>query len=405
MLALTAITALSFCVVAVLAIRLHRRQTSSLSAWAAAMFVALAVVSLSGLIPKEPVTEPKLLISRFAVSLLVFFPLALYQFARHFSARSSTWGSAFSYIATGAIIAGTFAIPSEAAKQMPQPTWIKAFLLLLVAQFMLLSCMAAYKLFRADASMPRVALRRIRLLAWATVTLCVALVFSIASGSGATQSLFLVAVSQLLGIGASVLFILCVAPPRPLRLYWLTPEFEEVQAANRDLWGKTDTAQMIKQVVPQLANTTASRCSGFLDLDGQPVELSGTTPEQIVSPDMLAREVRTEIPEFGFLAIWPDPAPWLFHSDDAMEMLESWAVVVGLALRNARLLHELQNELSLRREAERALMQKSLQLERANLEIEEFVAVASHDLNRQCETSRTGLSSCAKTWATTPRHG
>jgi|GEM_PF-4332068 len=138
-------TTAGFILVLGLSIRLHLRNKTAVTTWAIIMYFAIAAASLDSLVPKDPVTDNKIFLSRIAVSLIVLYPLALYQLSLAFTTRWFKATSAVAYSLKGALILATFAIPSEVARQNIQSPWLKIYLLAIVVQFVGLSIVSAFR--------------------------------------------------------------------------------------------------------------------------------------------------------------------------------------------------------------------------------------------------------------------
>jgi signal transduction histidine kinase len=353
----------------VVAVRVYLLRRGPARAWLAATFGILSLVTLAGLVLPQQ-NEPRSAgdyASRVLLLLIVLFPYFLFRFSGTFRSRPRAVEAA----ALGMTVAlglGGFAFSELPAEGEQWPPGFGLWIVLFLVQWVSLSAVVAYELWRSGRGQPTVSRRRMRLLSIGSMGLALALVLAGAAGSGggseATQL-----VVQLLSLASAPLFLIGAAPPRFLLAAWRRPELEELRAAEEVLMRAVTPGEVGEHLLPHVTRIIGGRASVLVDADGDVLGVDGIAFDQagsLLDPndgsdlDVIAVPLRA-----GRLVVQATKyTPYFARSET--ELLNTLATFTDLALSRA--------ELS---ERER---QTAIELQVANEAMREFVAIASHDL-------------------------
>lgn len=345
---------------AVLAIRRWRAQRDEAAAWLALAFLAIAaLVTVGRLVPAHPHGVLEFLLQRLDIQLLVLFPFLLYRFATTFAPPSRRLQRIVATLTIGLTVF-TFALPHFPASG---EHWPVAFVVYVVAFFVhwtLLSVAVTVRLWRAGRDQPTVAANRMRMLAFASAMLTVALLGTTFATNQAHPGALIV---QVLGFVAIVAFYLGVDPPQIVRAYWRTPEQERLQEAMRSLVTLAlSRREIAARIAAPAAALVGARGLAVLDGDGRLLAAWGATDDE--------GGVVVEQEGLSFVA-WTSPyAP--FFGQDELRVLHTVAALTSTALDRVRLFEQ-------EHEAR-------LALERANQVMTNFVALAAHELRTPITT-------------------
>jgi signal transduction histidine kinase len=347
--------------VAVVAVQQWRRHRERAGLWAALTFVALAAVVDTGqALPDQQDATWQKVATRVLVAVLVVFPYLLYRFARTFR-PTIVWVSRVVGAMTVLMVVWTFVQPVFPEEGDPWPPSFVAYVIGFTVHWTLLTIVVTWQLWaagRGEASVPR---RRMRLLSVASAAITVALLVAIASPDpGPGREL----VSQLFSTAAAGLFLLGLAPPPLLRIAWRRREQDRLQRAIADLMSALTAEEVVKQVLPGVAEIVGARAVELRARDGTAIAGHGSPRGRP------AREVRLEV-SGGEIAVWTSPYAPFFGSDE-LYMIRTLAALTMVALDRARLFAE-------EREAR-------LALERADEVKTNFVALAAHELRTPVAT-------------------
>jgi signal transduction histidine kinase len=359
--------------VALGAIALYRwlQHRGSSRAWLAATFGDLGLVTIVGrVVPQNPAPRSAGdFIVRVLLVLIVLFPYFLFRFAATFRTRPA-WLESAALVMTVLLGVSGFLFHALPGQGDPWSAGFAAWLVLFLVQWVSLSAVVAFELWRSGRGQPTVSRRRMRLLSVGSMGLALALVLSGTSGSGggseATQL-----VVQLLTLASAPLCLLGFAPPRFLLAAWRRPELEELRAAEEVLMRAITPAEVGERLLPHVTRIIGGRASALLDADGDLLGVHGMDASA-VGPLLASHDGATGDNEViaiplraGRLVVQATPyTPYFARSET--ELLDTLATFTDLALSRA--------ELS---ERER---QTAIELQAANEAMREFVAIASHDL-------------------------
>ena len=350
----------------VAAINAWVRRRGPARAWLAGTFGVLSLVTLLGLVLPEE-NEPRSIgdwVGRSLLVLIVLFPYFLFRFAASFRTRPR-WLEGIALALTVALSISAYffdKLPQEGDSWGPGFTvWVTAFLV----QWVALSAIVAFELWRSGRGQPTVSRRRMRLLSFGSMGLALALVLAGAAGSGGGGTVTSLVV-QLLALASAPLFLLGFAPPRFLLAAWRRPELLELRAAEEVLMRAMTPTEVGERLLPHVTRIIGGRASVLVDADGDVLGVDGIPFDRagdLLEPagdDIIAIPLRA-----GQLVVQATPyTPYFARSET--ELLDTLATFTDLALSRA--------ELS---ERER---QTAIELQVANEAMREFVAIASHDL-------------------------
>ena len=350
--ALSVVSSVLFVALAAVAVWQWTRRRDTAAGWVALTFLSLGLlVGFGRLVPSTPHSFGAKAAVRFDVELLVLFPYLLYRFATAFRPPSKRLSRIVASFTIGLTI-WTFAIPHIPEQHQPWNAIFIAYVVVFVIHWALLSIVVSTRLWRAGSGLASVAANRMRMLAFASAALTLALIAVV----GASSSDAFGVVAQALGILSGVSFLLGLAPPGVVKGYWREPSQREIQRAIRELLTLATTREEIAaRVLPSIAAIVGARAVAIVDAHGRTIAAEGRAagdPLHIEAPG-------------ATLLVWASPyAP--FFGEDELRLLETLAALVGIAIDRVRLFEQ-------EREAR-------LGLERANEVMTNFVALAAHEL-------------------------
>jgi signal transduction histidine kinase len=350
------------------------RRRDRAAMWAACAFGALAALELLSLAPTRPHHQTERGLVRVELVLLVLFPYLLFRFTRAFRKVRRRAPEALAVLTVG-LVAWTVALP---AVPRTGDHWGKqwlAYVIAVVAHWVLLSAVAATSLWRAGADQPSVARRRVRLMAGAAGALSIALILA-AIGTGSALSLG----AQCAAALSVATFLVGFSPPRVFRMLWRSAEQERLQQAiTRLLTFAKSQEEIAGRVLEPAAAIVGARAIAIRNADGRVVAahhlagehwdaLEAGEPPPRLWPDAEVLEV--EAPG-GSMVVWTSPyAP--FFGDEELALLHTVSGLTGLALDRVRLFQ--------------AEHDTRVALERANDVKLNFIALAAHELRTPMTT-------------------
>ena len=352
-------------IVALLALAVHRwlHRRDRAAGWLTLAFLTLGVIVTVGrLVPSNPHGVAEDALQRFEIELLVLFPYLLYRFATEFVRPSQRLQRVVAVLTIGLSL-WTFALPNIPATGEPRPTLFRAYVIVFLAHWTLLSIVVTVRLWRAGREQPSVAANRMRMLSFAAAALTVAIIFTAFATDQASVAALL---TQLVALASCIGFVLGLSPPQVVRAYWRQPEQQRLQEAIVGLMTLATTrTEVAQRVLGPVVALVGARGAAILDSDGTvvaehapPSDGDGGTPVQLEQPG-------------AKLIVWTSPyAP--FFGDDELRILETVTAMTGIALDRVRLFEQ---EHSSR-----------LALEHANEVMANFVALAAHELRTPVTT-------------------
>ena len=352
----------------ILAVNSWVRRRGAARAWLAVTFGTLALVTVLGRVLPDD-NAPRSAgdyASRSLLVLIVLFPYFLFRFAASFRTRPK-WVEAMAVAITAGLCISVYLF-EDLPTGDDGATWGRAFsiwITIFLAQWVSLSAVVAFELWRSGRGQPTVSRRRMRVLSFGSMGLALALVLAGVAGSGGSTTATQLAV-QVLALASAPLFLIGFAPPRFLLAAWRRPELVELRAAEEVLMRAMTPTEVGDRLLPHVTRIIGGRASVLVDADGDVLGVDGLPLEeagQLLAPD--GDDVISIPLRAGQLVVQATPyTPYFARSET--ELLDTLATFTDLALSRA--------ELS---ERER---QTAVELQVANEAMREFVAIASHDL-------------------------
>jgi signal transduction histidine kinase len=359
------INLIAFIALGAVALVTWRRRRDRASVWAAAAFGSLAALELLSLIPTHERNVGEKIVTRIEVVILVVFPYLLFRFTDAFRRAGRPLARAV-FALTLVLVVWACSIPRYPQPGEARSASFQAFVIAFLLHWTVLSVAAGTLLWRAGREQPTVARRRMQFLAFASVTLVVALLLILpTSNSDSGWALG----TQLLGFVAVVAFLVGFAPPQVVRILWRASEAERFQSAMASLLTFAESQEEVaSRVLEPAAQMVGARAAAIRNADGKlvgewNVPVGGTRWED-------AEVIEAQAPG-ATITVWTTPeAP--FFGEEELALLHALGAVTGLALDRVRL-YQAEHE-------------SRLQLERANELKANFIALAAHELRTPMTT-------------------
>ena len=338
-----------------------RARKRAPEAFMLATFVLLAAISIGGLIvPAEPTGRVgyRVLVRTLIVG-IVFIPYLLFRFAGTFT-DPPPWMRRAAGGLTAVVVALGVAVEPPVAGE-PRTAPMVTFVLLLVAHWVGLSAYAATSMWRRGAGQSRIVRNRMRTLALGAAGLSVVLVLRAVAGRPVDEAGPFDLAAQVLTFLSAPLFLLGFAPPGVVAWWWRRADEGALRSAYREMLTSATPAQIADALLPH-AVRTAGAWRG---------ELRSTDGELLGSYEVPAgrRGNGSEVLDLGMtegsLLIWTSPYAPYFGREN-LAALGDLVSLTDIALSRARVLADQQ--------------QLAYDLAQANRAMNEFVAIASHDL-------------------------
>lgn len=370
---------------ALLSMRLFIRSHNGMSQYLVVMFSALAIVEVWAttwlvLGPANVYALPYQLGARLIWILLIIYPWALSRFASKASGYETRGGR----IAAAAVLIPLAAFILFAPIGTPQsitPTYsavITGFKIAVTLQFLIMSGIAAAKLWKASNVQPTIVSNRLRMMSFAAVLLGVALVIGQFGGTPTARPDWIEWLFGLTSLSAAAAFYICIAPPRVLRVYWSYSAVRAVRTVLRDIMQASTRKEAVTLALPIMAEVTGSDRVEAYDSEGTLISTWCAATPHIEPNPKSSKSIVIPMESEGEVVLHTS-ALWPFVGVEETDLVAYVASSVGLAL-NRRKLDEANARLQVQSAVEQSLRLQAKELEHANRELNEFVAVASHDL-------------------------
>ena len=377
-----------FLLLGLMSIRFWWRARDKPSLFVLLMFLPIAIVEIWAVVwmihmPTDADRNSLFyqLSSRLLIGMILIYPWALYQLSSFTRNRQSKIGQLGAGILTFALVVFVLFV------QWPTPpisdglmAVLNVYRVLFIVQFLTLSIAGAVKLIRAGWHQPNNVRIRLRLMATAALLLSLALAMSQMSGTATTRADWAQGVYFVSGVLSCILFMICLNPPRVLRVNWSYKAIRDVREVIRDIMVADTRSDAVAMALPIMTEVVGSQIAVGYDVNGEVLAQypSDAEIELPSKPTGLTHTIVIPMETEGQVVLVTN-ALWPFVGEEEMDLLEFVGSAVGLAL-NRRRLDDANAQLRIQSAVERSLRMQASELERANRELNEFVAVASHDL-------------------------
>ncbi|HEX6595311.1 MAG TPA: EAL domain-containing protein, partial [Acidimicrobiales bacterium] len=256
----------AFATLAVVAYCQWRRRGGRPAFWLAMTFGILGtVVPLSTLPITDADGQAATYVARVMAALLALFPYTLSLFARSLS-RPAPRIDRVAGGGTAALVAAAFLVPSVDAPDGRVAWWYSLYALLFFVQWTFLSVHSVIRLWRSGRNQPAVARRRIHTLSAAAILLNLALLLVVAEEGAYAEQVSML--THTAGVLSSVLFLLCIVPPRSLKNFWRRREVLAFRQAEAALMAADTTDQVTTILLPHATALVGAAAAVLVDPDG-----------------------------------------------------------------------------------------------------------------------------------------
>jgi hypothetical protein len=323
-----------------------RERRSAPNFWMFLTFLDLGVIAFIGrLLPEDTEAAGLHYVVAALIAVLLLFPYFLYRVASAFT-RGSKVMDAIAAVLTAVVVIAAFAVPEFPGPDDPQPGWWRAYLYLILLQWVLLSTIVAIRFWRGGTNQPPVTRRRMRALSAASVILSLGIVVSALSPGDRPVGVDIAL--QFVSLTSVLFFFFAFAPPRWLRAAWRRQSEENLRRAVIDLMGAVTDEAVIDGLLPHAATIIGGEGIAILDKDGHPIGTYGISEhdwttireeDAKTSSDESQKELTPEITKldfpFGSLVVRTSVYTPFFGRDE-IELLGSLGVMANLALERVR---------------------------------------------------------------------
>jgi len=347
--------------------RWRRDRSSGPARWSLATFSILGAVVAELAITELLEIELDITWTKALIAVLAFFPYALFRFARSFEGIFDRWDRAALALTVGVAI--TALVLPDLGEEAGSDGVLRVYLLVLLAQWTVLSVAAALRLWRAGSGLPAIGRSRMRLIGGAAVGLNVAILLTLLPQDGGLDDQV-----QTLVFLTSLLFFLGISPPPFLRHYWRQADRMTFEQTVQGLMGAT-TSEQIGEVLLGDAIALVGAESAEL-VDGRGASLARARREADEKGSGVRHHGDPQQIALGHdglvLLVWLSPYAPYFGPEEAA-LLRTVGALARLSLeRNALFEEQAANLLKL--EEARA------DAERASLAKNDFLSRMSHEL-------------------------
>jgi signal transduction histidine kinase len=360
----------AFAALAVIALRMWRRQGGEAAARLAAGFGVLAiVVGDFWLLPDAGWQWAR----KLGVAAVLLYPLLLYWFAVSFR-RPSPARRSLAVASTAVVVVWTFALPRIPPPGSPKPQGYGVFVIAVLVQWTVLSLAVATRLWWAGRGLATVARRRMRMLSVGSALM--AAIVLVGGLAGSSQHPAVDLAFQPVTLAAALFFLLGFAPPALLRTAWRRREEATLRQAELELMAATTAEEVAEPLLAPIARMLGGSGALLADRTGQVIGAYGL--DDTAAADTAARVagMADTGPCFhGGVLTLPLRGGWLavqasayapFFGGDEIALVQRLGLVIDMALERAQ-------SLSYDRAAREAV-------EQAHTEMETLLYTVSHDL-------------------------
>jgi hypothetical protein len=324
----------AFVGLALLTLRQWRRRRDEGSRWALLTFASLAIVAAIGVVLPD---DAEGLIIEYAekllIALLLLFPYFLFRLATSFSETGSRIADRGAAMLTAVVVVWAIVMPRFPDPGDPRTTAFNAFIIAVLAQWVLLSGFVAVRFWRTGAGQPDVARKRMRMLSAAATAMSLAIVIS---GTASDQDVTIDVVVQLIALAAVGAFFIAFSPPAWLVAVWRRTTQAEARRATMSVLSSSSPAEVVENVLPHAVATVGGRSIAMFDNEGNLLGAAGFEEDELAELDPSTqldphRYVCLKYP-FGSLVVRTTPHMHFFGEDD-INLLGAIGTVANLALQ------------------------------------------------------------------------
>lgn len=331
------------------------RARMASSGWLAGLFGSVATVLVIGAFGLDPTASTtQFLVHKLQLSAVIAIPYALYRFMRTFL-PPDTVAATIVNVLTAATFISVLLVPEPPSTDPGASPLQVAAIVLILAQFVVVSFVAAFRLWWAGYSLPPVARGRMRTLAIAAMVLALALLLAPFNAPGIAVGI------QSAALLAALLFYAGFAPPDWLRGLWRGSITPVIQSAEQRLAVSLTREDVGSTITPLLREAFAARGAALIDGDGTLLAYDGHHP----GGEGSSEQTLVEPVSGGSLVVEPGVFAPRYGEDEA-DLLDTFGTITSLALERADLFGQ-------ERDARQAI-------EAAHAELEALVFGLSHDL-------------------------
>lgn len=374
------VTAIAFTILSILSIVFAIRKPGAIAFWATAAFLSITIILDASVV--RPDARDSAFFSIFTivlVALLAVFPWALFRFAETVSRRRHKAVRWIADIAFAALFVPVFFINWSTFNTATG--WFRTvYTLAFLTYLCLMPLVAGIKLLFASRGQSAVVAKRLRIIAIASLLIGVGIIIQFTRVGNSANDGVRIATYVLLLISA-VMYVVALSAPQALRRYWNLANESAINEAVGDVITFSSADESIQRLLPPIAQACGSHTAAFFATDGSTRAVLGLTPEEAIarraSEDNEQQSIAVTLTS-GTIVIWTD-ALWPFPADDEQQLLANVGGILDL-LVSRRDAEEMRHQLEIRTRVEQSLREQAGELERVNAELNQFVAVASHDL-------------------------
>ncbi|MFN2587062.1 MAG: ATP-binding protein [Actinomycetota bacterium] len=256
-----------------------RRRGGEPAGWVAATFSAFAsVILISELLPEHSDAPLVDVMRRAIIVALVLFPYFMFRFMAAFESPGRVL-HAIAALLTGATIVWTFLLDHFPEVGEPRTDSFRAYVYLLLTQWVILLGTVTFRLWRAGRGQPVVARRRMRTMSIGAAGLAITLVVAGTATSSEEVTGTQIG-TAILALATGPFFLLGFAPPGFVRNAWRQAGTARLQEAEFALMEAMSPADITDILLPEVTELTAGRGSLILDREGAVTGVQGLSPRE-----------------------------------------------------------------------------------------------------------------------------
>lgn len=327
-----------YAAVALIATAQWRRRRDASSAWLAAALLTLALVIIAG--RALPDGSGAILVwgRKLLLVVLSLFPYFLYRFMATF-VSGKKWFKVLAAGLTALVAAWSLLIPQLSEESASRPPSVQIFVVLLLAQWILLLGAVTIRLWRSGRGLPSLVRRRMRTMSLGAGGLALALVVA-GEFSGSDSAAIVV---QVLALLAAPLLLVGFAPPYMVRASWRRRQDMALKQAELLLARASSTDEVAGVLLPNAKAILGAATATLEDDNGVIIARDGDEDQEVEEASEDGRRnaggdhVLNIRMQAGRLVVVASPFTPFFGTEE-LASLEGFAALADLALTRNRLL-------------------------------------------------------------------